>query len=179
MRSFLHTSRSSLQRWSIGSLLSRIGSTICVGMGMIELVDHSPIWIVRYPPKLTIEAYRDLLDEFRRQCQPGQKYALIIDFSSYNPVGASTSLRNQVTDVIREQMDFFEQFMLCEVRICPNPILRGILTVFDFVTNLPWPCSNASTGHVAELWARNQLAKANIAAPKGEVWSEPRIRRNA
>ncbi len=148
-------------------------------MARIELVDHSPIWIVRYPSLPTIKAYRDLLDEFRKHCQPGQKYALIIDLANFNPIGANTALRNQVTDVIREQMDFFEQFMLCEVRICPNPVMRGILTVFDFVTNLPWPCSNESTGHVAELWARNQLAKANIPAPKGEVWSEPRLRRNA
>jgi hypothetical protein len=148
-------------------------------MARIELVDHSPIWIVRYPSQPTIEAYRDLLDEFRKHCQPGQKYALIIDLAHFNPIGANTALRNQVTDVIREQMGFFEQFMLCEVRICPNPVMRGILTVFDFVTNLPWPCSNESTGHVAELWARNQLAKANIPAPKGEVWSEPRLRRNA
>ena len=146
---------------------------------MIELIDHSPIWIVRYSSGLTIEDYRDYLDEFRSLSKPGQRLALIADFTYYNPIGASAALRGKIAETLEGQMSFFEERMLCEVRVCSNPIMRGIITVFDYMTNLPWPCSNVSSGHVAELWARAQLAKAGIAAPTSEVWNSPRWKKQA
>ncbi len=142
-------------------------------MERIEIIENESIWVVRYPAAPTIETYLTYLDEFRAKIERGQRVALIIDFTHYNPVGASAELRDQVSMVMKEQMDFFDNHMVCEVRVCSNPMVRGILTVFDFVTNLPWPCNNVSTGYVAELWARSLLSREGLPAPKGEVWSPP------
>ena len=111
-----------------------------------------------------------MLKEMRSHCVAGEQYACIIDFTNFNPIAGNSEMRNAVSAELKSQLDFWTQYILCEARVSQSPVVRGIFTVFDWVTPLPWPCKAVGSGEVAELYVRTQLSKAGISAPPGEVW---------
>ncbi len=104
-----------------------------------------------------------------------QRVATVLDFSHDTPVAASASLRNAVSNVLKENVDVFFDHVVCEARVCSNSVFRVILTAFDLLAEIPWPCDNVGAGCVAELWGRSQLAREGLVAPRNEVWRPRRV----
>lgn len=74
----------------------------------------------------------------------------------------TAEVRREASEIIKGQMDFFSEYILCEVRICGGPVMRSLATIFDWVTRLPWQTKNVVSGEVGEHWARTQLQKAGL-----------------
>lgn len=140
-------------------------------MDSIELdTSRSPLWVVRYPSTFSVAVYRDYLRRYREACVEGERYGLLLDMTRFNPVTADAEARKAGAEELRSNMDFYERTMLCEARVVRNPIVRGMLTVFDWTANMHWSVKNFGSGEVAESWVRAQMAKAGIDVPAEPAW---------
>ena len=140
-------------------------------MDSIQLdTSASPIWLVRYPSTFSVEMYRDYLRRFSEACVPGERYGLLLDMTRFNPIFADAESRKAGAEELKSNMPFYEATMVCEARIVRNPIVRGMLTVFDWTASMQWGVRNFGNGELAENWTRTQMANAGIAVPAERVW---------
>lgn len=130
----------------------------------------SLIWILRYPAVFRIGDFRQLFIDLKRLNPECRKHAVLVDMSAINPLTVSAASRREAAEVLNEHADFLAMTCLCEGRVAPNPIIRGMLTVFDWLAPKPWTINNLFSGEAAELWLRGHLAKLGFVVPVQSVW---------
>ena len=127
------------------------------------------IWILLFPEVFRIGDFRQLFVDLRRLNPELRSHAVLADMSAINPLTVSAASRNEAAEVLQENADY-ALTCLCEGRVAPNPIIRGMLTVFDWLAPKPWSINNLSSGEAAELWLRGHLAKLGFVVPVQSVW---------
>lgn len=125
----------------------------------------SPLWYVDYPADFSVAGYREYLRRFEEACRPGQRCALLIDFTRFNPLTGDSKARAEASDAVKENLDFYKSVIVCEARIIPDPMVRGRVTAFDEDTPLPWPTMNFKGRASAEVWTLTRLAAAGLKIP--------------
>lgn len=140
---------------------------------------NSRIWLIRYPPTFNVGDFRQLFVDVRRLNPDRYKHTVLIDFGQTDPRSATGPIRREAAEVIKEHMDFLTETTVAEARVAPNPVVRGVLTVFDWVQPKPWGINNLNSGPTAEHWLRAQLVRHGIEVPAQPVWRETPISRSA
>ncbi len=142
-------------------------------MDSIDLdTDCSPIWVVRYPSTFDVAMYRDYLRRYAEACKAGERYGLILDMTQFNPFFGDAKAREASAEELKLNMAFYEETIVCEARVVLNPVVRGMLTVFDWKANMQWSVKNFRSGEVAENWVRQQMANAGVEVPSKPAWPE-------
>jgi len=150
--------------WSVESNATLIGvSEITVD------VSQPPFCVIRHPNQHHAEDFEELFERLKKMVPPGSRWAVLVDLERTAPV-ATAGVRDAVSEAILKNIDFISEFTVCEARVTSRPLMRGVLTVIDWVTPRPWPVKNFGSGVVAENWLRARLMAEGIAAPKQRVW---------
>ena len=131
----------------------------------------SPMWVVRYPATFNIDMYRDYLSRFTEACQENERYGLLLDLRRFNPIFGDAKARQAAADELKTNMAFYQETIVCEARVVGNPVVRGILTVFDWMANMKWNVRNFRSGELAENWVRIQMQKSGLEVPSKRAWS--------
>jgi hypothetical protein len=132
---------------------------------------NSRIWLLRYPDTFQIGDFRQLFVDVRQLNPDRYKHAVLVDFRRLDPASVNATLRREAAGVYQENMEYLEATTVAEARVAPNPLSRGMLTVFDWQQPKPWAINNFSSGPTAELWLRGQLELAGIDVPEHSAWS--------
>ncbi len=103
---------------------------------------------------------------------PGEPWAVLVDLRFINPAVAGRQGRESVSKLILENAEFLGQVTVAEARVVSGPIMRGILTVLDWVTPRSWPVRNFGNGVLAENWLRSELEAAGMETTAARVWDE-------
>lgn len=128
--------------------------------------------VIRHPQFFDIEDFKRLAGELRESLVEGQKYALLVDLRKVDPLRAGARARQQASEVLRENDEFLEKFVVCEARMISGSMSRGIITVVDWLAPRAWPVRNFGSGEIAEHWLRAQLPKFGLEAPEEPIWTE-------
>ena len=107
------------------------------------------------------------------------KHAVLIDVSAMNPMSATADIRREAAVVMEENMEHLVATTVAEARVATNPLIRGMLTVFDWVQPKAWLINNVNTGPAAEFWLRSQLERSGIEVPEIPVWPATPIYKSA
>ncbi|HMR06281.1 MAG TPA: hypothetical protein PKA88_10890 [Polyangiaceae bacterium] len=70
---------------------------------------------------------------------------------------APAAVRRAAAEVFAEHKATLLAATLCEARVAANPISRGVLTAFDWMTGPKWACKNFGDYAAAEAWVRTML----------------------
>tara|TARA_R110002096_G_scaffold350395_2_gene543459 strand:- start:31754 stop:32224 length:471 start_codon:yes stop_codon:yes gene_type:complete len=147
--------------------------TLCVLSEITVDVSQPPFCVIRHPQEHREEDFEDLFVRLRKIIPGGSKWAVLVDLQHTSALRGSD--REFTSAAILKNLDFIEGLMLCEARVAPRPLMRGALTVLDWITPRSWPIKNFRSGIVAEDWLRTRLAAAGISAPEQRIWVEPAI----
>lgn len=136
-------------------------------------IEHSDglIWVLRYPDTFRLGDFRQLFLDVKRLNPTRKRHAVLIDFRKMNPLSMSPEARRESAEVFQEHGDYLEATCIAEARVAPNPVIRGILTVFDWLGPKPWPINSLHSGETAELWLQGQLVKSGYTVPGEAVWA--------
>ncbi len=142
-------------------------------MAAIEIDSTNPhLWLMRYSAHVAAEDYRDMVLESRAKNPSKLRYAVIMDMRAASATGASSENRKLAAAIMEEHVDWLRDVVVCTVRVTPNAILRGALTVYDWITPVQWPRKSVARGDLAENWARDRLADVGIACAPAKVWRD-------
>ena len=141
-------------------------------MSGIEIDKHNPqIWLLRYPETFQMGDFRQLFADVKRLNPQCYRHSVLIDLTRLRPFTATAEVRREAEDVIQENIEHITATVVAEARVVSNPLVRGMLTVFDWVQPKPWAINNSVTGPAAELWLRSQLRRFAINVPTSMVWT--------
>ncbi len=134
---------------------------------------------MRYPEVFSVGDFRQLFVDVRGLNPDRIKHCVLIDFTRTDPLSATSKVRKEAAEVIQENMEFLLETTIAEARVAPNPITRGVLTVFDWLNSKKWATENFSSGPAAELWLRGQIERAGFEAPSQPAWVPSGVSRSA
>jgi hypothetical protein len=134
---------------------------------------NSRIWLLRYPETFRLGDFRQLFVDVQRLNPERYKHTVLIDMSRIQPLSATAEIRREAAEVVAANMEHLVATTVAEARVAPNPLIRGMLTVFDWLQPKPWGINNVVTGPAAELWLRSQLERSGIEVPVAPVWPTP------
>lgn len=122
-------------------------------------VDSSefPFVSVQFPKAVVAAGYQKLFEHYVQLCKRGGGIGWLIDFQAFDPVLAPAAVRRAAAEVFAEHKATLLAATLCEARVAANPISRGVLTAFDWVTGPKWACKNFGDYAAAEAWVRTML----------------------
>lgn len=109
---------------------------------------------------LGVEDYRRALDELVRifKAHPAP-FIVLLDMRDFNPLKITAAMRKQAAEVWHDNRELYLRVIVAEARVLTNPLTRGILTAFDWLTGTgKWPCRQFATMSAAEAWLRSKLA---------------------
>ncbi|MEM9188225.1 MAG: hypothetical protein AAGF12_03575 [Myxococcota bacterium] len=120
-----------------------------------------PVVRVWVPHDASLEAFQALLDYYEELCGPvGEPTVIwITDFSEFDPFFGSPTVRRAAADLFRQHRPTLEKSTLCEARIAKNPVTRGIMLAFDWLTGAKWPTGNFATEDEARTWIMSQTGR--------------------
>ena len=149
-------------------------------MGGIEIDEtNSRIWLLQYPDTFQIGDFRQLFVDVQRMNPENYKHTVLVDMSRINPLSMTSEIRREAAEVVEANMDHLKATTVAEARVAPNPLIRGMLTVFDWLQPKPWGLNNSATGPAAELWLRSQLQRSGIEVPLTPVWPTSPVSKSA
>ena len=109
---------------------------------------------------LGVDDYRRTLDALIRifNAHPAP-FILLLDMREFNPLKITAAMRKQAAEVWHDNRELYLRVIVAEARVLTNPLTRGILTAFDWLTGTgKWPCRQFATMPAAETWLRSKLA---------------------
>lgn len=124
-------------------------------------VDESelPILKVRYPRIGGIEELEEVFATYRRVARENERVAYLLDMRQWSPLGQGAELRKRAAALYAENVDALARSAVCEARVVSNPIVRGVLTAFDWIKgDACWPCRTFTDMDAARRWVEEQLA---------------------
>ncbi len=149
-------------------------------VGGIEIdTSNGFIWLLRFPETFRIEEYRQHFVDLRALNPEGQKIATIVDLRAMNPILGGIAVHREAARIMRANFSFLRETVVADVRVVPNPVTRGVLTVFDWLSAQPWAVNTVSSGPAAERWVRAQIEGAGYSAPAAPVWVTSKQARSA
>lgn len=124
--------------------------------------ERLPIVDVKWRGVPTVEMYRAQLNELgeliRRERPP---VVILLDMQEFNPFHINASMRKLAADTWHANRELWLRSIVAEARIVVNPLTRGMLTAFDWLTGTgKWPCKQFGTMAEAEGWLRQKHADA-------------------
>ncbi len=142
-------------------------------MAKIEIDSRNPhLWLVRYPVVWGASDYEELVEESVARNPEKTRHAVIMDMRDSTAKGATNSARAQAAAVMKSHEEYLAEVLVCAVRVTPNPILRGSITVYDWLSPAKWPRKVVANGLLAEAWARSKLAAAGLSCAPEPVWRD-------
>ncbi|APR87734.1 hypothetical protein A7982_13083 [Minicystis rosea] len=123
---------------------------------------RAPLIVVTFPPTVTADQCIALFQRFLELARKGSKIGYVMDLRQFNPLSANAAMRKVAADAFAERRSELLRATLCEARVVDGPVLRGVLTAFDWLTGQKWPCDNFTTMEDAERWVRAKLSAEGI-----------------
>lgn len=122
-----------------------------------------PILDVRFCGMPTADNYRHHLEEVTRILQGrSSPIAILLDMREFNPLTVTAQMRKDAAALWHEHRQLMVRSIAAEARVISNPLVRGVMTAFDWLTSTPdrWPCKQFAVVETAETWLREQLTEA-------------------
>lgn len=132
-------------------------------------ISRPPFCIIRHPTDFTPDDFQQLFASLREKLAKDREYAVVVDLRLTSPSMGGSENREAASAAILENVDFLKDITICEARLVSGPMVRGILTVLDWITPRPWPVRNFGNATVAENWSRSRLDVAGIELPVERV----------
>ncbi len=131
------------------------------------VVDDSRAPLIRasFPESLTLDDYEVLFERYAEISRQHARLAWLIDFTRCNPVTMPAAIRQGAAKIFERHRAILTRVSVCESRIVQQPLARGILTAFDWLTPNKWPCGNFSSGSEAEEFCRQYMAREGLRFP--------------
>lgn len=130
------------------------------------------LWLMRTDRDTGVDEFIATVEATMADPSRHRRFALIIDMRKSQSKSLSSEARKRASEFIKEHEEWLSQYMICVARVSPDPIVRGILTVYDFFTPGRWSRKTFQNGALAEEWARKQLEGAGVECPPDVVWKE-------
>ena len=131
------------------------------------------LWLVRYPKGSGVSEYVASVEAMIERKTDTSKFAVLFDMRDAMALRATTAkARKQASALLEQHKERFADLLVCAARVTEDPILRGVLTVYDFMAPAAWERKSFSSGRVAEAWARDRLKRAGVECPAASVWIE-------
>ncbi|HEX7663670.1 MAG TPA: hypothetical protein VF407_04140 [Polyangiaceae bacterium] len=125
-------------------------------------VSEYPIVAVIYPEKPTLREASELFDFYADLAKAGARVGYTIDMRRFDPVVADAKTRKMVFDLFKKHEAALSKSTVCEARIAPSAVTRGVLTAFDWMTGTKWPCTNVKNAADAVAWVKGHLAAEGL-----------------
>jgi hypothetical protein len=134
-------------------------------------VTNSRLWLIAFPEQFDAADYRDLVTRSIALNPNNERFAVLLDMRHVNALAsAGRAKREDMSDALTRQMEWYKKTLVASVRVTPDVVTRGMLSVYDWITPTPWPRKVFTSGEVAEAWARQQLSLEGIACDETPVW---------
>lgn len=121
-----------------------------------------PIFDVRFRGLPTLAQYKAMLDDLSRVILSGRPpIVILLDMQEFNPFDINASMRKEAADAWHANRELWLRTIAAEARIVVNPLARGMLTAFDWLTGTgKWPCKQFGNAADAEAWLMAKHAEA-------------------
>lgn len=130
-----------------------------------------PFCVIRHPRVHNPEDFAKLFVDLRATLPRDIRWAVLIDLRDMSVNTGGAEVREAASAAILENVEFLKDITICEARVASG-VIRGVLTVLDWVTPRPWPVRVFGNGELAENWLRDRLAAEGIEAPAARIWDE-------
>lgn len=152
--------------------MERTREYACAMSAITVDISRPPFCVIRHPQEHNQDDFERLFVQLRAELPRDTKWAVIVDLREMSANMGGPEVREAASKVILENVDFLKDITCAEARVAGGPLVRGILTVLDWVTPRPWPIRVFGNGEVAENWLRDRLQADGIEPPDERVWDE-------
>jgi hypothetical protein len=130
-----------------------------------------PLLLIAYGPDATISDLEALYERWARAMLEKGRHGVIIDFRRTNPFRVDAKVRKFVADEVHRRSTLFARFLAAEVRVVPHPLMRGVVTAFDWLMGSTFkrPLRNLRDLADAEQWLLTELAAQGLHPPTGAL----------
>lgn len=89
------------------------------------------------------------------------RHVVLIDLRKVDAGVLGAAHRKQVAEAAEQRRAGFERTLLAEARLCSGPVVRSMMTAFDWLLKQPFrhPIENFSSVDDAERWLTAELAR--------------------
>jgi hypothetical protein len=129
--------------------------------------DRWPLLVLRYARDATEADVLALYDAWEKEMDRRGRHGVISDFTNANPFRVSPKVRKMIVDQVEKRRAHFERYLLAEARVVPHPLIRGMVTAFDWVIGATFkrPLRNVADLATAERWVIGELEKQGLGIP--------------
>lgn len=117
----------------------------------------APLVFVVYEREVDERDYVGAMARYRELSEQHARVGYVIDFRRFDPVFASPIMRSKAARVFADNVAVLARSTVCEARIVANPVSRGVLVAFDWITPPKWPTENVGTAEEALAFVRRYL----------------------
>jgi len=123
--------------------------------------ERAPLLVMTVRGALTVDEYAEALNELVRvfTTRTDGPFILLLDMREFNPFRVTPKMRQQGAEIWHRHRELWLRSSIAEARVVTNPIARGLLTAFDWLTTSKWPCRHFGTMSEAEKWLNGELEK--------------------
>lgn len=118
---------------------------------------RAPLIFVVYEREVAEEDYIGAMARYRELSREHPRLGYVIDFRRFDPVFASPVMRSKAARLFADNVAVLARSTVCEARIVANPVSRGVLVAFDWITPPKWPTENVGTADDALAFVRRYL----------------------
>jgi hypothetical protein len=126
-----------------------------------------PLLVLRYERDASEADVLGLYDAWEKEMERRGRHGVISDFTHNNPFRVSPKVRKLIAGQVEKRRTHFERYLLAEARVVPHPLLRGMVTAFDWVIGSTFkrPLRNVADIVTAEGWVVGELEKQGLGVP--------------
>ena len=118
---------------------------------------RAPLVFVVYEREVDEGDYELAMARYRELSRQHSRIGYVIDFRRFDPVFASPIVRSKAARLFADNVAVLARSTVCEARVVANPISRGVLVAFDWITPPKWPTENVATMEEALAFVRRYL----------------------
>lgn len=112
-----------------------------------------PVVRVRFPAQVERDTYEWLFQLYARlAAETHAPTGWLIELDAYDALGNTAAQRREAAEIFERYREAVALGTSCEARVVSRPLLRNILTAFDWITSSPWPRRNFGSIDEATAW---------------------------
>lgn len=93
-------------------------------------------------------------------------HVVLLDLRAVDANTLGAAHRKQIAQAAEKRRRGFERTLVAEARLCSGPVVRAMMTAFDWLLKQPFqhPIANFSSTGAAEQWLEAELARRGLVA---------------
>jgi hypothetical protein len=122
-----------------------------------------PLLELRYPPTLSPDEIAALYGAWESFFVRGE-HAVLVDMREFDPFAGGAAVRKRVAEEVEKRRDAFERLLIAEVRVITSPLVRGVVTAFDWIVGSTFsrPVQNVATIAEAEAFLAEAMRRRGL-----------------